>query len=296
MKTHIVVLGMGEIGSALSSILEKKKHPVDSWDVISGKVHNQKTLFEIIPHADILFLCVPSWGLPQVMKSIQPFVHAQTLVVGLSKGLQREKSETTYDFLVRMLHPGQQVVLLAGAMLAEELQKGMPGIGVVAGKNKKACETICDLFKGSSLKLTSSTDVKGIAYAGALKNSYALGLGITEGINWGGNARAWFAYESFFEMEKIIKLLGGKKESFWGPAGIVDFIATGFSSYSKNAEWGRLFAAGKEALPQSEGSISLESIAKLLRGNMDAFPLFQTIVRVAAKKEDAEGAFRKLLK
>ncbi|MFA6364885.1 MAG: hypothetical protein WCW78_00585 [Candidatus Paceibacterota bacterium] len=295
MKTHIVVLGMGEIGSAISSLLLKKKYHVDSWDVASGKVHNQKTLFEIIPHANILFLCVPSWCLPQVMKSIQPFVHVETLVVGVSKGLQREKNETTYDFLMHTLHPGQPIVLLGGAMLAEELQKGMPGMGVVAGKSKKSCEIICELFKGSALTLVSSTDVCGVAYASVLKNIYALGLGIAEGIRWGGNARAWFAYESFSEMEKIVKLLGGKKESFWGPAGIVDFIATGFSSYSKNAEEGKLIAAGRGEASQSEGLVSLEPMAKLLRGKND-FPLFQTVFRIAVKKENAEGAFRKLLK
>ncbi|MEK7089340.1 MAG: NAD(P)-binding domain-containing protein, partial [Patescibacteria group bacterium] len=131
MRSHIVVFGMGDIGSAIASLLRKNKHAVDAWDKSPGRVNNQKSLFEVIPRAEVIFLCVPSWCLPAVVRSIRPFVHKKTIIVGLSKGLQGDTRKTTYEFLSDSFqeHP---ILILGGAMLANELQMGLPGFGILA--------------------------------------------------------------------------------------------------------------------------------------------------------------------
>jgi len=295
MKSRIVVFGMGDIGSALASLLRKNKHAVNAWDKSPGRVSNQKSLFEIIPKADVIFLCVPSWCLPAVTRSIRPFVHKKTIIVGLSKGLQEDSKKTTYEFLSDSF-PEHPILILGGAMLANELKKGLPGFGILAGKNSAARERVAELFHGSLLKITTSTDVIGVTLSGVLKNAYAIGLGIAEGLEWGDNSRAWFAFHAMYEMEAIVKLSGGKKESVYGVAGMIDLIATGFSSYSKNVEVGVMIAKGKKGIPQAEGVISLEPLAKILKSDLNKFPLLRAVYRVATNKEEPVLAFKRLLK
>ncbi len=295
MKLHIVVLGMGDMGTALASLLRKNKHGVDCWDKSSGKVKGQKSLFEIIPRADILFLCVPSWSLPNVIKTIHPFVHKNTVIVGVSKGLQENK-ETTYELLSHSFFEGQQVAIFGGAMLANELLNGAPGVGVIASKNAALRDRIAELFHGTNLKVSVSSDVRGVALCGVLKNIYALGLGVAKGIGWGENARAWFAFESINEMERIVKLLGGKSESVYGAAGVIDFIATGFSEYSKNVEAGILVVKKKKCVSGSESAVSFDPLLKLIKADIHSFPLLRATHRAAMCKEVPAEAFRKLLK
>lgn len=295
MKSHVVVFGMGDIGSALASLLRKNKHAVDAWDKSPGRVNNQKSLFEVIPRAEVIFLCVPSWCLPSVVRSIRPFVHKKTILVGLSKGLQEDNKKNAYEFLSDSF-PEHPILFLGGAMLANELKNGLPGFGILTGKNTAARERVAELFHGSLLKITTSTDVIGVTLSGVLKNAYAIGLGIAEGLEWGDNSRAWFAFHAMYEMEAIVKLSGGKKESVYGVAGMIDLIATGFSTYSKNVEVGTMIAKGKKGIPQAEGVISLEPLAKILKSDLSKFPLLRAVYRVATNKEEPALAFKRLLK
>ncbi len=295
MKSHIVVFGMGDIGSAIASILRKNKHAVNPWDKSPGRVSGQKSLFEIVPRAEIIFLCVPSWCLPSVVRSIKPFVHKQTILVSLSKGLQADSKKNAHEFLSDAF-PDNPIMYFGGAMLANELKAGMPGFGVLAGKNSVARERVANLFKGSPLKVTTSSDIVGVVSSGVLKNIYAIGLGMAKELNWGENARAWFAFNANSEMELIVAHLGGKKGTASGVAGTIDLIATGFSTYSKNVEAGEMIVKKNKSIPQTEGVLSIEPLSKILKSEINKFPFLRAVYRASTNKEEPQEVFRKLLK
>lgn len=297
MKPRIVIVGIGEIGRAMFSLLHHTRHIVQCWDICPGKVQRQKSLFEIIPHAQFVFLCVPSWCLPHALKQLHSFIHRETVVVTVSKGLQAASRETSHEFLARELHAGQHIAYIGGAMLAEELEAGQPGYGVVASNNSSVRMRVTDLFKSTHFFLEQSSDVRGVALASVLKNIYALGLGITQGLAWGGNARAWFVVQAIDEMERAAVTLGGKKQSTQGRAGIVDLIATGFSPLSKNVEVGSMLIKRRKTLPPSEGLVSIQPLMALMpKAELGSYPLMRAIGAVVAQKETASEAFSKLIK
>lgn len=295
MKTRIVIVGMGEIGAALASTLTSSHHSVQCWDKMPGRVKNQKTLFEIVPTADFLFLCVPSWCISNVLKSVKPFIHLKTVVVGISKGLQQGTAETTYEYLTRELLSKQPIVYMGGAMLAEELMANKAGFAAVVSTKRDARDAVIQLFHNTVIHVVPSGDIRGVSLASVFKNVYALGLGITQGLSWGGNERAWFAYEALLEMERLIPHLGGKKQSVYSPAGVIDLIATGFSALSKNVEVGNALIKKKKGIPQSEGLVSLEPARQLLKNDISLFPILKAIVKVASQKDDAKLIFKQLL-
>jgi len=293
-KPHVVILGMGEIGTVLYSLIKKRGYSIEAWDKVPQKVSHQKSLFEIVPKADLLFLCIPSWNLPGVVKSIKPFIHKQTIVVGLAKGLQQTK-ETPFAFFSQSFSHNE-VVMLGGAMLAEEVAGGMPGVAVVAGKKKEVRTLVRECFKNTNVICFESKDPEASSFMSVLKNVYSLGLGIGDGIGWGGNGRALLALEALKEMELLCAMKGIKKEVAYGYSGFVDLIATGFSIYSKNVEVGKLIVSTKKIPPNSEGLVSLEPLKKIIGGNASSFPLFNVIYQSALRKEKAAVAFSRYAK
>lgn len=56
-----VIIGAGEIGTALARVLAKRRHPACAlWDKQRGKVPGQRPLAELVPPAKVAFLGVPS--------------------------------------------------------------------------------------------------------------------------------------------------------------------------------------------------------------------------------------------
>ena len=47
-KPHVVILGMGEIGTVLYTLIKKRGYLTEAWDKVPQKVPHQKSLFEII--------------------------------------------------------------------------------------------------------------------------------------------------------------------------------------------------------------------------------------------------------
>ncbi|MDI6821237.1 MAG: hypothetical protein QMD65_03665 [Patescibacteria group bacterium] len=311
----IVIIGAGEIGRAIEKVLQNKSGiHIDLWDKNPAKVPGQKPLAEIVPLADFLFLCVPSWAMREVLNSVLAIsngVNKKTIVISLAKGIEEKTLKTTDEILKELLPNNTAYALLIGPMLAEELMQEMAGIGVVASKDRKAFDKIKTLFIDTNLKLEYSADVRGVALAGALKNIYAIGLGIIDSFNLGGNFKGWFVQKAIKEMAEIIGILGGDKKTVFSPAGLGDLIATGFSPYSRNRQLGDELVSSHvkdlDVKMKSEGIVSLPSIIKLLapyttccctgfapHNKLSAFPILQALEEIIIQHKNAKEIFEKL--
>jgi glycerol-3-phosphate dehydrogenase (NAD(P)+) len=233
--TRVVMLGAGKIGSAIGRTLAKNGVRVAYWDALPGKVRGQKPLAEIVPRASGLFLCLPSWCLREAAQSVAPLLRRGAFVVSVSKGLERGTQLASDAVLHQVLPEGAPFVYLGGPLLADELLKGQPGVGVAASADPAALRKMRALFAGTRLKIETTDDVAGTVWSAILKNVYAIGLGMTEGLGWGANARGWFTAKAVAEAGGILEDLGGRRETFHDTAGVGDFVATGFSPHSRRA-------------------------------------------------------------
>lgn len=297
MKNKIVIIGAGEIGQAIKKVLQLKSGIIELWDKDISKNPNQKPLVDIVPSADFLFLCVPSWTMREALNSFLQYLNKKTITISLTKGIEEKTSKTTADILEELLPNKAHYALLIGPMLAEELMQGMVGIGVAASHNRETCNKIKALFIDTNLWIECSTDVCGTALAGVLKNIYAVGLGIADALNLSGNFKGWLTQKAVKEMAEIIKLKGGLEKTAFGSAGFADLIATGFSSYSRNRQVGeKLVKTGKYCL-KSEGLNSLSSVLKLLsRDDIDRLLFLQALKKVVIQHKDAKTIFEKIKK
>lgn len=173
--------------------------------------------------------------------------------------------------MAEVLPAKQLFLVLSGPMLARELAGGKRGFAVLAAKNKKDFSRVADIFKETKLELMYSSDLRGVSLCGVLKNIYAVGLGIIDGLEAGSNSKGEYAALAICEMAEIIKILGGKKETALGTAGAGDLIATAFSPLSRNRKTGEELGKTNVCCLQSEGSRSVGPVVKLLGKNAAKF-------------------------
>jgi glycerol-3-phosphate dehydrogenase (NAD(P)+) len=293
---RVAIVGAGEIGTALAYLIRKSGRSVELWDKDATKVPDQKPLAEIIPGASAVFLGVPSWAMRPALGSLKPLLTAGTVVVSLAKGIEHETKKTMDGVMAELLPAGVPAALLGGPMLAKELKQDMIGAAVIATERQDDFDRVRALFAGApTIRLEWSSDLRLTALLGVLKNVYAVGLGIVDGLGWGMNAQGWFTARAIREMDAIVTALHGVPNAVCGSAGVGDYVATGFSSYSRNRGFGHGIVLNGVCDLRSEGCISLPSLLSLVDGRLAEFRILTTLNQVLYEKADVKAAFERLL-
>ena len=127
-------------------------------------------------------------------------------------------------------------------------------------------------------------DVRGVQLGGALKNIYALGIGLLDGYyekNLGGNADNSLFHISdrvFKEFKQLGVALGGKETTFDGLSGHTDLFLACFGQDARSRQWGHDFVYGK-ADPEKKisGLMGLRFLPQLIAIDPQRFPLIAAI-------------------
>jgi len=293
---RIAVIGAGAIGQAIAGLLHgREKITIDFWDTDLSKVPDQKPLPEVITQASLVFVCVPSFAVRAVAEDIKPHLRLTTPVVSVAKGIEAETHKTMDEVLQESLSPDQPMALFCGPMLAHEIMKGMPSAAVVGTKTRRVFTRLKQVFAGTTLRVEHSRDIHGVALVSVLKNIYAIGVGVGEGLGYGDNFRGWFMNQAAHEMVTILKLLGGKSVTVYSSAGLGDFIATGVSPYSRNHTVGKEIGTQGQTHLTSEGLQSLPSLLYLVGDHMGELPLLKAICDIVVENRHAQPIFQTLL-
>lgn len=292
-NTKIAIIGYGELGRAVHKLLKiKKELIVEVWDKKGGP--DQKSLSETVSLSSAVFICVPSWCVREALSDIKYFLSKDAFVICLSKGIEEKTLKTMDVVLTDILPPNQPVCILSGPMLAEELTAGKRGFGVVAVKNKKDFKLLKGIFNGTNLAVEYSSDLRGVALCGVLKNIYALGLGAANGLELGSDVAGRLCTMALNEMIKIVDLLGGKGKTALGTAGIGDLIATGFSRYSRNRAAGVELVETGICCLKSEGFTSVGPMAELLGKKADELPFFNILKSIVLENGKPGDVFKNI--
>ena len=284
-KPNVTILGAGNIGQAIARLIKPKAKTVWLWDKDPVKVPQTPQLSEIIPQSNVVFLCVPSAAIREVLMSLKPYLNKlrqKTVIISLSKGLEA-KTFLTVDMVIKQSLPaGQPFGLLSGPMLAEELNQDMGGGAIVASKDISVYKELKKLLP-VSVVAEHSSDTYGAALAGVLKNVYAIAIGLADGLAYGSNKKGLIASYAIREMMAIFTLLKAKPETLLGPAGLADFLATAYSPYSRNRSEGDELAHHLNRHLHGEGAASIGSLEKLVKKQLPNLPLLASLIAIIKK-------------
>ena len=201
---------------------------------------------------------VPSHGfrgvLDELAKELRPWVPVVSLVKGLEQGTNYRMSQIVDEVL-----PGHPAGILAGPNIAREVADGYAAAAVLAMPDQHLAARLAELFRTKRFRTYTTDDVVGVEMAGALKNVYAIAVGMGYSLGIGENTRAMVIARALREMSKLGEAVGGHRDTFAGLAGMGDLIVTCTSQRSRNRHVGEQLGAGK---PIDEIIASMNQVAE----------------------------------
>jgi glycerol-3-phosphate dehydrogenase (NAD(P)+) len=279
-EPKVVVLGGGSWGTTVASICARRG-PTLQWvrsektandinenhrntsylgkdQVLSESLRATTDFGEAARSADVVVMGVPSHGfrdvLTELASELRPWVPVVSLVKGLEQGTNMRMSQIVDEVL-----PGHPAGILAGPNIAREVAEGYGAAAVLAMPDQHLAARLAQLFRTRRFRVYTIDDVLGVEMAGALKNVYAIAVGMGYSIGIGENTRAMVIARSVREMSKLGEAMGGQRDTFSGLAGMGDLIVTCTSQRSRNRHVGEQLGAGK---PIDEIISSMNQVAE----------------------------------
>lgn len=266
----VSVLGAGGWGTTLAVLLHYNGHNVTLWEykksyakelskrrenkiylpgvIIPDEIRITADLEESTSDKNLIVLAVPSQFLRKVVEKIDYHSIKDTILVSVSKGIEKETLMTMSQMMKDVHHrlSKDQIGVLSGPSHAEEVSKRIPTAVVAASIDKETCQTIQTVFMNSFFRVYKSTDILGVELGGAFKNVIAIGAGIIDGAGFGDNTKAAIMTRGVAEISRLGLVMGARPETFAGLSGMGDLIVTCMSKHSRNRYVGEQIGRGKK--------------------------------------------------
>jgi glycerol-3-phosphate dehydrogenase (NAD(P)+) len=307
---RITVLGAGYMGSAMATVATKRGHDVRLWGtwldddlldaVDRGDVHPRlrlkldgmrilraSKLEEALHGAELVLHCVNSDGAVPVMTKARAFL-PDVPILSVTKGFLegRDGKMVRIDqALTETAGRPLRFVHAAGPAKAIEIARGVLTWMVFAGADARACS---DALTGDHLHVELSDDLAGAEMCSALKNAYATGLGIWDGLvgKDAHNARAACFTQAIVEMRRLVLAGGGREATVHGAPGVGDLHVT--AAAGRNRAFGERIGKGE---PAREVASTMLAAGELTEG----YAAIQTAWRFAREHHVADLPFLRAL-
>jgi glycerol-3-phosphate dehydrogenase (NAD(P)+) len=263
---HVGIVGAGSWGTALAVLLQENRLPVTVWGHDAAHIakvaatrensaylpgirlpENLRltTALEDLAACDLVLLVTPSKAMREVASRLATTaLREDAVLLSCTKGVERGSGLRMSEILTECF-PRNPVAVLSGPSHAEEVVRKMPTAIVLGCAQADVGKRLQQAFATSFFRPYTSEDVAGIELGGALKNIFALGAGVSDGLGLGDNAKAALITRSLAELIRLGVALGGRRETFQGLSGIGDLMVTCFSRHSRNRAVGERLGKGE---------------------------------------------------
>lgn len=219
--------------------INKKYLPTHKLDARLKFSHD---LEQAITGVDVIFVAVPSSAFREILTQIKPFITHQA-VVSLTKGMEKETYALMSDIIQEVL-PEVNFGVMSGPNLAVEIMDNMPSATVIASSSELLRKAVQQALHSAFFRVFASDDVKGVELGGALKNIYAIAMGMAAAYEVGENTKAMLLTRALAEMSRFGVAVGADPLTFLGLSGVGDLYATCSSTLSRNYRVGYMLGQG----------------------------------------------------
>jgi glycerol-3-phosphate dehydrogenase (NAD(P)+) len=305
----IAVLGAGAWGTAVAINLAQR-HAVTLW----ARSHEQcaamrsarenarylpgftfpealevgDDLAAAVSAAELVLMAVPTAALRENLKRAAAAGSSAPFVI-LSKGFEPGIGRLAHEVCAEECGGDVRCAVLSGPSFAQEVAGGQPTAITLASAASDFARDAARALHSPNFRVYSSDDVIGVEVAGAVKNVIAIATGISDGLDYGHNARAALITRGLAEVTRLGVVLGGRAETLMGLAGAGDLILTCTGDLSRNRQVGLKLARGQPlaAILTELGHVA-EGVgtARALCGMADARGIEMPITRAVCKVLD----------
>jgi glycerol-3-phosphate dehydrogenase (NAD(P)+) len=261
------------MGSAMAEVAAMRGHDVRLWGtwlddalietVEQGKDHprlkkkldpriqpfRSDRLATALEGAELVVHGVSSDGVVAVLSKAAPHL-PDVPIVSVTKGFLLAKSGKMDRIdVVASETVGRPLkyVHAAGPAKAIEVARRVLTWMFFASANQADARLAASALGGEHLRVTVSDDIAGASICSAMKNAYATGLGLWDGLVGPDchNARAACFQQSIVEMARLVRAGGGREETTYAAPGVGDLHVT--AAAGRNRAFGERVGKGKPA-------------------------------------------------
>jgi glycerol-3-phosphate dehydrogenase (NAD(P)+) len=264
-------------------------------------LHVTEDLGAALEDADYALLAVTATGLRDTLRRVASHSCPQSLI-WLCKGFEPGRALLPHQVCSEEISGISECGVLSGPSFAEEVARGLPTAVTLASSSAQFARDASRALHSPNFRVYSSDDLIGVEVAGAVKNVMAIAAGISDGLQYGYNARAALLTRGLAEITRLGVALGGRPGTFMGLAGAGDLILTCTGDLSRNRRVGLKLAQGEplDAILTQLGHVAegvktareLQRIAERLGVDM---PITRAVCRVLNDHTQARSAADELL-
>jgi glycerol-3-phosphate dehydrogenase (NAD(P)+) len=343
--TIITVVGAGVMGSALTfpasdnghevrlvgthldeeiirSCQATRFHPRLRRPIPEGvKPYFHTQVGEALQGAEVVIIGVNSRGVHWAAEAIGPHLQPGQILLMVTKGLESTPEGTLavlpdvlHDRLPAAIRDQVHYAAIGGPSIAGELAARHPTAVVFVSREAEILPRLQALFATPYYHIWTSTDMIGVEVCVALKNPFALAVGLAAGLveardpdianaKMHNYAAAIFA-QGLAETAYVVQLMGGQLETVYSLPGAGDLYVT--TQGGRNSRMGRLLGLGKpysdavEEMPGEtiEGVDAVIAIMPAIQHMIstgkiapDALPLLRELHRILTRNAPIEIDF-----
>lgn len=321
----ITIIGAGSYGTAMAIALAYNGNAVILWGHNSKHIENLKlhrsneAKLPGIPFPPLLYLenslskalnvcqniliAVPSHSFGSVLTQLKLHLNNGIRIIIASKGLEPKTGRLLQDVARSILGDNIPFAVISGPTFARELAIGLPTAITVASTDVEFSYYVQNLLHSiKNLRVYKNTDIIGIQIAGAIKNIIAIGVGISDGMGFGSNARTALITRGLAEMSRLGVAIGAKSNVFVGLAGLGDLVLTCTDNQSRNRRFGVLLGQGvdinhaKKNIGQViEGIFNTKEVYMLSQKYKVMMPITEQVYQILYNKKNIHEAAYALL-
>ena len=320
----ITVIGAGSWGTALALHFSQHGNRVSLWTRNADQVRQMKEerenkhglpgfpfpktlevctdLADALKDSGLVLIVTSVAGLRSSAELLKQYNAGHLPILAACKGFEQDTGLLTFQVLKEVLPDNKKIGVLSGPSFAQELAKQLPCAVVLASENQEWVEELIPQLNTSVMRLYGSTDVIGVAVGGAVKNVMAIATGLSDGLEYGLNARAALVTRGLAEITRLASAMGAQPKTMMGLAGIGDLILTCTGALSRNRRVGLGLAEGKE-LHQvlveighvSEGVSTIEEVFNTACKYQIDMPITQTLLQLIRKEMTPQQVVERLM-
>jgi len=285
---RVTVLGAGYMGTAMATVASMRGHDVRLWGTwlddpmldppTRGEAHPRlklvlpkaislfraPALAEALEGAELVICGVNSDGVVAVMEKAARHL-PDVPILSVTKGFletSKKRMERVDQAVADRVGRELRWVHAAGPAKAMEIARGVLTWMTFAGPDAEMCKSA---MGGAHMHVTTTDDLAGAEVCSALKNAYATGIGMWDGLVGvdAHNARAACFTQSVAEMARAAARAGGRAETVYGAAGVGDLHVTGAGG--RNRIFGERIGKGR---PGRDVAAEMGAAGELTEGYM----------------------------
>lgn len=263
----IAIVGAGSWGTALAIQFARSGREVRLWGrdaahcaAMRADRSNEKYLpgapfpDNLSVHDDLeacvsklhdILIAVPSHALRETLEAVKPFLDGEDRIAWASKGFELETGKLPHQVALDVLGTRHHLAVLSGPTFAKEVGEGLPTAMTVASEEEQFSYEMAKSLTCHNFRAYTSTDIIGVEVGGAVKNTLAIGAGMSDGLGFGANTRIALITRGLVEMTRLGVALGANAATFMGLAGMGDLVLTCTDNLSRNRRMGLALAAGR---------------------------------------------------